>query len=78
MLKFGLVDKVLPEPLGGAHWDYQGAADILKNFLIPEIKALQAIPPGERVAQRIKKFGNMGFWNETSEPASLEHAPQTK
>lgn len=78
MLKFGLVDKVLPEPLGGAHWDYQEAANILKNFLIPEIKTLQAIPPGERVAQRIKKFGNMGFWNETSEPASLEHAPQTK
>lgn len=76
MLKFGLVDKVIPEPLGGAHWDYQQAADILKSFLIPEIKMLQAIPAEERIAQRIKKIGNMGFWNETSEPSTLEHAPQ--
>lgn len=75
MLKFELVDKVLPEPLGGAHWDYQEAADILKNYLINEIKILQSIPALERVKQRIEKFGNMGFWDETSEPATLEHTP---
>jgi len=75
MLKFGLVDKVLPEPLGGAHWDYQEAADILKNYLSAEIKSLQEIPAEERIKQRIIKFGNMGFWDETSEPATLEHIP---
>ncbi len=64
MLNFGLVDGVIPEPLGGAHWDYQGAADILKDYLLPIIKDLQAIPPEERVKQRIEKFGKMGFWED--------------
>lgn len=65
MLNFGLVDAVIPEPLGGAHWDYDEAAAILKAHLIPIIKELKNIPPDERVNQRIEKFGKMGFWEET-------------
>ena len=38
MFKFGLVDGIIPEPFGGAHWDYDEAAAILKNFLIPVLK----------------------------------------
>src|SRR6187431_1018989 len=68
MLKFGLVDDVIPEPLGGAHWDYDEAAEILKNFLIPVLKELKQIPAEERVSQRIVKFGKMGFWEETPVP----------
>jgi acetyl-CoA carboxylase carboxyl transferase subunit alpha len=64
MLGFGLVDGVIPEPLGGTHWDYQGAADILKDYLIPVIKELKKIDADERVEQRIEKFGKMGFWEE--------------
>ncbi len=67
MLGFGLVDDVIPEPLGGAHWDYDEAAEILKNYLIPTIKALQAIPAEQRIKDRIEKFGKMGFWEETAE-----------
>ena len=65
MLNFGLVDGVIPEPLGGTHWDYQGAAEILKNYLLPVIKELKAIAPEKRIEQRIEKFGKMGFWEET-------------
>ncbi len=65
MLSFGLVDGVIPEPLGGSHWDYDEAAEILKNYLIPVIAELKKIPANERVNQRIEKFGNMGFWEET-------------
>jgi len=64
MLEFGLVDNVIPEPLGGAHWDYLEAAEILKNFLIPAIQSLKEIPADERVKRRIEKFGKMGFWEE--------------
>src|SRR5678816_1093843 len=35
MLKFGLVDGVVPEPLGGAHWDYDEAGRLLKEYLKP-------------------------------------------
>ncbi|MEP6712096.1 MAG: acetyl-CoA carboxylase carboxyltransferase subunit alpha [Ferruginibacter sp.] len=64
MLNFGLVDDVVAEPLGGAHWDYEEAAQLLKNYLIPAIKELQQIPARQRVEQRIEKFGKMGFWDE--------------
>src|SRR6201989_255101 len=40
MLKFGLVDGIIPEPLGGSHWDYTEAAELLKKYLLPVIKEL--------------------------------------
>ena len=64
MLNFGLVDEVIPEPLGGAHWDYDQAADNLKNYLIPALEALEKIPAETRVNNRIEKFGKMGFWQD--------------
>ncbi len=64
MLKFGLVDGVIPEPIGGAHWDYDQAGAILKSYLLPVIAELKKIPPSERIEQRIEKFGKMGFWQE--------------
>lgn len=64
MLQFGLVDSVVPEPLGGAHWDYDEAASLLKNYLVNELKTLKTIDPDKRVQERIEKFGRMGFWEE--------------
>lgn len=64
MKGFGLIDGIIPEPFGGAHWDYNEAAEILKNFLVPVIRELKTIPPQERVNNRIEKFGKMGFWEE--------------
>ena len=64
MLEFGLVDGVIPEPLGGSHWDYDEAGQILKNYLLPVIAELKKIPAQERINQRIEKFGKMGFWDE--------------
>lgn len=64
MSQFGLVDGVIPEPKGGAQWDYDEAAENLKNYLIPVLKELKQIAPEKRVEQRIEKFGKMGFWDE--------------
>ena len=64
MLQFGLIDKIIPEPIGGAHWDYSEAASMLKPFLINTIAELQKINPEDRIRKRIDKFGKMGFWDE--------------
>jgi len=64
MLKFGLVDDIIPEPLGGAHWDYDEAAAHLKSYIKPLIHSLQKIPSKKRVAERIEKFRKMGVWEE--------------
>ncbi len=66
MIEFGLVDGMIPEPLGGAHWDYDEAAQNLKKYLLPVIAELKKIPAAERINQRIEKFGKMGFWEETA------------
>ena len=64
MLKFGLVDGIIREPLGGAHWNYDEAADNLKIYIKPVLKELEQIDPQERINQRIEKFNKMGFWDE--------------
>ncbi|MDE3250697.1 MAG: acetyl-CoA carboxylase carboxyltransferase subunit alpha [Bacteroidota bacterium] len=64
MHKFGLVDGIVPEPLGGAHWDYNEAAQNLKHVLAGALRELKQMDPQERINNRIKKFGKMGFWDE--------------
>jgi acetyl-CoA carboxylase carboxyl transferase subunit alpha len=64
MLRFGLVDGIIREPLGGAHWNYDEAADNLKSYIKPILKELEKIYPQERITQRIEKFNKMGFWDE--------------
>jgi acetyl-CoA carboxylase carboxyl transferase subunit alpha len=58
------VDGIIPEPAGGAHWDYVESAQILKQHLVSVIAELKSVPAADRVSQRIEKFGRMGFWEE--------------
>jgi acetyl-CoA carboxylase carboxyl transferase subunit alpha len=64
MLGFGLIDGIIPEPVGGAHWDYDEAAQKLKDYLIPVIQEQKQKTAEQRVNERIEKFGKMGFWDE--------------
>lgn len=64
MKGFGLVDEIVHEPVGGAHWDYQGAADILKSYILTALKEVSSKDPAQRVNDRIEKYGKMGFWEE--------------
>ncbi|GAB2663257.1 acetyl-CoA carboxylase carboxyltransferase subunit alpha [Flavihumibacter cheonanensis] len=64
MVSFGLVDGIVPEPIGGAHWDYNEAAANLKKVLIETLKDIKQVPAEERVRLRIEKYSKMGFWDE--------------
>jgi acetyl-CoA carboxylase carboxyl transferase subunit alpha len=66
MKGFGLVDEIVHEPAGGAHWDYQAAADLLKSHIVKAIEELRNKTPQERINDRIEKYGKMGFWEETT------------
>lgn len=73
MKGFGLVDEIVNEPIGGAHWDYNQAAATLKSCLIKNLNELKNIQPEKRVNDRIEKFCNMGFWEELSvEPTEAQ------
>ncbi|HYK44931.1 MAG TPA: acetyl-CoA carboxylase carboxyltransferase subunit alpha [Parafilimonas sp.] len=64
MKGFGLVDEIVPEPEGGAHWNYNEAAQILKSYIVKAINEIKDIPADRRIQMRIDKFGRMGEWQE--------------
>ncbi|PQJ10555.1 acetyl-CoA carboxylase carboxyl transferase subunit alpha [Flavipsychrobacter stenotrophus] len=64
MSGFGLVDDVVPEPLGGAHANPELMAETLKEYLIESINELSKLTPDERINGRIEKFSKMGFFDE--------------
>jgi acetyl-CoA carboxylase carboxyl transferase subunit alpha len=68
MQSFGLVDGIIPEPPGGAHWDYLESANIVKRHLLNVLKELKPLSAEDRINQRIEKFGRMGFWEEVPTP----------
>jgi acetyl-CoA carboxylase carboxyl transferase subunit alpha len=64
LLKQGVIDLIIPEPMGGAHRNPQIMAQTLKNTLLEELKALKKIKPNRLVELRIEKFSKMGAWKE--------------
>lgn len=66
MKGFGLVDEIIPEPIGGAHGDYNEAATILKKYITTALQEIKPLGAAERINNRIEKFGKMGFWQEVS------------
>lgn len=58
--KAGIIDVIIPEPLGGAHRDHAQMATILKDTLLAEIKALKKVKPDRLVDRRVEKFSKMG------------------
>lgn len=64
MLGFGLIDGIIPEPDGGAQWDYTATAENCKKQILEAIAELKALSPEERIRQRIEKYSRMGHWEE--------------
>jgi len=60
LLELGLIDEIIPEPLGGAHQDHTAAIANLKKAVLKELDALAKIPTDELLAQRYEKFRRVG------------------
>ena len=67
-LGLGVIDRILPEPLGGAHRDHAGAAAIIKKAIGDDLAQLETLAPSTLVEERLKKFLAMGIYAE--EPPS--------
>jgi acetyl-CoA carboxylase carboxyl transferase subunit alpha len=63
----GLVDKIVPEPLGGAHRDPQAAAQALKKALAEALKQLLEKKPKELVESRLERLMGYGKFREATE-----------
>lgn len=64
LVEQGVIDRIVPEPPGGAHRDHQRAAAILKEILLEEIKMLRKMKLPKLMKRRLEKFAKMGDWNE--------------
>ena len=60
LLKFGLIDGIIPEPPGGAHEDAEAAAAALREVLTAALAELKQLSCSELVQQRYDKFRHMG------------------
>ncbi|MEJ2617756.1 MAG: acetyl-CoA carboxylase carboxyltransferase subunit alpha [Ignavibacteriaceae bacterium] len=64
LLEQKLIDRIVPEPVGGAHKDHKEAAALLKAALKEELSQLVKIKPDKLVEARLEKFGKMGAFTE--------------
>lgn len=64
LLRLGIIDEIIPEPLGGAHRDPSASAENLKRVLLKHIRELSDIPKEEIVQSRYQKFRKMGVFGE--------------
>jgi len=64
LLKFGIVDEVVDEPLGGAHRDHHSMAAKMKAFLKRNLKELSKQPIDQLLANRYERFRKIGVFEE--------------
>ncbi|MCH2177887.1 MAG: acetyl-CoA carboxylase carboxyltransferase subunit alpha [Mariniblastus sp.] len=69
LLKFGIVDDVIPEPLGGAHRDHHHMAAALRSYLKKNLKTLSGMDQETLLAGRYEKFRQMGVFLEQESAA---------
>ena len=65
LLQLGVIDEIVPEPLGGAHRDHRAMATTLKGCLNHNLKMLSSLSTEELLDRRYQKFRRMGVFEES-------------
>jgi acetyl-CoA carboxylase carboxyl transferase subunit alpha len=72
LLELGLVDEIVPEPLGGAHTNAETTAASLKDCLLKHLEQLLQMSAPERLKKRYAKFRAFGHFNENKPAEKVE------
>ncbi len=67
LYQLGVIDEIIPEPLGGAHNDYKKTAANIKNVILKYLKKLIKIPIKTLLDNRYKKFRQIGEYLENKQ-----------
>ena len=62
LLRFGIVDAIVPEPAGGAHTDHAVAAQHLRHTLVEQLAALDEVPLDALVEHRARRYRDIGVF----------------
>lgn len=68
IMELGLIDGIIPEPIGGAHRHFQEAAEMLKSHVAQHLRELALQTPAQLAEDRFKKFMSMGVVLEEEKP----------
>jgi acetyl-CoA carboxylase carboxyl transferase subunit alpha len=64
LLRLGVIDGIVPEPVGGAHRNWEETAAHLRQTLRDHLRALKSKTPDELIRERYEKFRKMGAFEE--------------
>ena len=64
MKRQNLVDDIIPEPLGGAHYDKQTTFKTVEEYILKAFNELKDLSTNDLVSQRMDKYSKMGEYNE--------------
>ncbi|MCH8059979.1 MAG: acetyl-CoA carboxylase carboxyltransferase subunit alpha [Proteobacteria bacterium] len=64
LIEFGLIDEVLPEPLGAAHRDPQQTADVIRNAILKTLEELDQLPAEQLLEHRARRIAGFGQFKE--------------
>jgi len=66
LLKLGVIDGVVPEPVGGAHRNWEETAENLRGALRDALRELRSSSPEALVSERYEKFRRMGVFADSA------------
>lgn len=70
LLELGVIDEVVPEPLGGAHRNHRAMGMTLKGSLVAALNSLSELSEDELIARRYEKFRKIGVFEEQAAAGS--------
>ncbi|NLE64461.1 MAG: acetyl-CoA carboxylase carboxyltransferase subunit alpha [Elusimicrobia bacterium] len=66
LMKFGIIDEIIPEPLGGAHYAPEAVAERLKTSILKQIERLKDLSAKDLLEARYAKFRAIGEYSQAS------------
>jgi acetyl-CoA carboxylase carboxyl transferase subunit alpha len=75
LLKHHIVDEILPEPLGGCHYDAERMAATLKERLLVQLDRLSIVKPDDLLERRYQRFRELGVFSEKVIKLKAEEKP---
>jgi Acetyl-CoA carboxylase alpha subunit len=64
LMELGVIDEIVPEPVGGAHVNHEASARSLQEALVRNLEELRRFRPEKLVRRRREKFLTMGEFSE--------------
>ena len=75
-LELGIIDDVIPEPVGGAHRDPDKAASLLEDWIVDQLEQLKDMAAEELIQSRFERFRRLGAFEEAPPPPEPEPEPE--